>query len=109
MLLGCCSQSYVISITDSHFVTIDNVMFKRKLHNTSILPMQLTNLRVTCRFSCNIKNIKFLHYGVIVYNLIGESYLHNIMIEPMQSSNLCCQEIILQYTIGITQLTMCMI
>ena len=102
VLVGCCSQPYVISITYSYFVTIDNVMFKLNTADISpIYKMQSTNLMVSCCFSCQLKNIKFLDYGVIGYNLIGESYLYNIKVKPLQSLDLCCQEIILQYTICI--------
>ena len=85
VLVGC-SQSYVINIIDSHFVTINNVIFK----HCSIWPenkTKLTNLRISCCFSCKLKNVRLIQYGIMGFNLIGKSYLSNIKIEIMQSSN----------------------
>ena len=97
VLVGCL-QWYVINIIDSHFVTIKNVIFK----HCSILPdnkKQLTNLILSCCFSCKIQNVTFMQYGLIGFNLIGESYLYNIKIQSMEfSSQLCCQVVLLQYT-----------
>ena len=96
VLVGCL-QWYVINILDSHFVTIKNVVFK----HCGIVPddkTQLTNLRMFCCFSCKIQDVTFMQYGLTGFNLIGESYLHNIKIDTMQFSQLCCQVISLQYT-----------
>ena len=96
VLVGCL-QWNVIDIINSHFVTIKNVMFK----HCSILPdnkTQITNLRLSCCFSCKIQNVTFIQYGLIGFNLIGESYLYNIKIQSMEFSQLCCQTILLQYT-----------
>ena len=98
MLVGCL-QWYVIDIINSHFVTIKNVMFK----HCSIPPdnkTQLTNLKLSCCFSCKIQNVTFMQYGLTGFNLIGDSYLYNIKIQSMEFSNsqLCCQIILLQYT-----------
>ena len=96
VLVGCL-QWYVINIIDSHFITIKNVIFK----HCSILAdnkTELTNLKLSCCFSCKIQNVTFMQYGLTGFNLIGESYLHNIKIETMQFSQLCCQVILLQYT-----------
>ena len=97
VLVGCL-QWYVIDIINSHFVTIKNVMFQ----HCSILPdnkTKLTNLILSCCFSCKILNVTFMQYGLIGFNLIGESYLHNIKIQSMEfSSQLCCQVVLLQYT-----------
>ena len=38
-----------------------------------------------------------MHYGLVSYNLIGESYLHNVKVETMQFLQLCYQAIVLQY------------
>ena len=101
VLVGC-SQPYVIVITNSHFVNINNVMFK---HHCDVLPvistlLKITNLKVLCCFSCKIVNITLLQYGFTGVNLIGESYLYNIKIEIIRSSELlCCQVILLQYTV----------
>ena len=90
------SHLYVINITDSQFVTIANIMFKN--YYTSSTYKRLSNLKISCCFSCRIENVTFLHYGIMGNNLIGESYLNNVMIETIQYSQLCCQEILLQYT-----------
>ena len=91
-------QWYVINIIDSHFVTIKNVIFKQ----CSILAdnkTELTNLNLFCCFSCKIQNVTFMQYGLIGFNLIGESYLYNIKIQSMEfSPQLCCQVVLLQYT-----------
>ena len=51
---------------------------------------------MSCCFSCIIQDITFIQYGLTSYNLIGNSYLHNIKI--IQFSQLCCRQILLQYT-----------
>ena len=96
VLVGC-SQSYVISIINSHFVNIYNVVFRHCNISTSN-EMKHSCLRVFCCFSCEMENITLLHYGVVGYNLIGKSYLNGIKIKIMQSTQLCCQEILLRYT-----------
>ena len=70
-----------------------------KFKNCRINTEELTNLRLSCCFSCKIENVTFLHYGIMGLNLIGESYLHNIKIETINFSQLCCQAIYLRYTI----------
>ena len=99
MLVGC-SYSYVISITDSQIVTFVNVMFKHCNSSlASVIYKRLSSLKISCCFSCKIENATFLHYGIKVHNLIGKSYLKNVMIKTVQHSQLCCQEIILQYSL----------
>ena len=96
VLVGCL-QWYVIDIINSHFVTIKNVMFK----HCSIPPdnkTQLTNLKLSCCFSCKIQNVTFMQYGITGFNLIGESYLYNIKIQSVELSQLCCQVVLLRYT-----------
>ena len=91
VLIGC-SQRYVINI-NSQFVTINNVMFKH-CGISSVHKKDLTNLRLSCCFSCTIQNVTFFHYGILAFNLIGNSYLHNI--KMIQFSQLI---LMLQYSI----------
>ena len=84
VLVGC-SQSYVVNVINSHYVTISNVMFK----HCGGLNTSFMNLKVTCCFSCKIENVTFLQYGFTGINLIGDTYLHNIKIDIMQSSEMC--------------------
>ena len=100
VLVGC-SQSYVINIINSHFVNIFNVMF-RHCSTSRSNNVKYSNLIVSCCFSCKIENITLLHYGVKAHNLIGNSYLNGTKIKIMQSTQLCCQEILLQYTFCIS-------
>ena len=96
VLVGCL-QWYVINIINSHFVSINNVVFKR----CSIWGdnrKRLTSLGVSCCFSCKIDNVTFIQYGIMGMNLIGKSYLHNIKFETMQFSQLHCQVVLLQYS-----------
>ena len=98
VLVGC-SQPYVIIITNSHFVNINNVMFKRCNALPVINTLKITNLKVLCCFSCKIVNITLFQYGFTGINLIGESYLYNIKIEIIHSSELLCyQDFLLQYS-----------
>ena len=80
-------QQYVINIIDSYFVIIKNVMFK----NCRTSQRELTNVRLSCCLSCKIENVTLFHYGITAFNLIGESYLHNIKIETVKFSQSCCQ------------------
>ena len=55
--------SYVLNIIDSEYVSIKNIMFK----HCSGLPgskLHLTNLRLSCCFSCRIQDIIFIEYGL---------------------------------------------
>ena len=96
VLVGC-SQPYVIYIIYSQFVTISNV----ELKHCGILPQnvtELTNIKLSCCFSCIIKNVTLLKHGVKAINLIGRSYLNGIKFEIVQPSRMCCQVILLKYT-----------
>ena len=99
VLFGCL-QSYVLNIIDSEYVSIKNIMFK----HCSGLPrskLHLTNLRLSCCFSCRIQDIIFTEYGLTSYSLIGNSYLHNINI--IQFSQSCCPVILWRYMICSSQ------
>ena len=89
------SQSYVINIINSHFVTVTNVVFKH--FGMLSIKQEITNLKISCCFSCKIENIIFLQYGFTGINLIGESYMRNIKYEVMQFSGLRHQAILLKY------------
>ena len=100
VVLVSCSQPYVIIITNSHFVNINNVIFKCCNALLVINKLKITNLKVLCCFSCKIVNITLFQYGFTGINLIGESYLYNIKIEVIYSSDfLCCQVILLKYSV----------
>ena len=64
-LIGCSQSSYIINITDSHSVTIANVMFKQ-CHQ-----VQLMNLLIHLCHSCTIENVTFMNSGLNGTNLIG--------------------------------------
>ena len=95
VLIGCL-QRYVFDIMDSQFVVIENVMFK----HCGILPdgkKRLINLKLSCCFSCTLQDVTLIQYGLTSYNLIGESYLHNVKIETLQFLQSCCQAITLLF------------
>ena len=94
VLVGCL-QWYVINIIDSHFVNINNVVFRHCSQGNRRI---LTSLGLSCCFSCKIANVTFIQYGIRGINLIGKSYLHNIKFEVMQFSQLRCQVVFLQYS-----------
>ena len=74
-------------------------MFKHCNVLPVIYKLKITNLKVLCCFSCKIVNITLFQYGFTGINLIGQSYLYNIKIEVIYSSELlCCQVILLQYS-----------
>ena len=62
-----------ITIFDSYNVTITNVVFK-----TTLFPN--TNLWLTVYISCTIGNVTLIGCGIIGHNIIGRSYLNNIVI-----------------------------
>ena len=89
-------QSYVINIINSHYVLIKNVWFKH--YGTSFnKTMAYSNLKMFCCFSCRIENVIFLQYGFKAFNLIGDTYLHNINVTITQFAEVCCQQISLIY------------
>ena len=91
MLVGC-KRWYVIDVLDSQFITINNVMIK---HCEFLPENKAAVFTLYCCFSCKIQDVVLVQYGLLGFNLIGNSYLHNIKIT--QFSQLCCQEILLQY------------
>ena len=95
VLLGCLQQ-YVINIIDSKNVSIKNVTIKHCGISPENKTTKFTNLRIFCCFSCKIQDVTFIQYGLLGYNLIGNSYLHNIKI--IQFSQLCCEEILFRYS-----------
>ena len=92
------AQSNVIDIINSHFVIIKNVWFKHydniTLFNKTVV---YTNLKISCCFSCRIENVTFVQYAFIAFNLIGDTYMHNIKIIIIQFSGICCQQFRLVY------------
>ena len=94
VLVGCLKW-YVINIIDSHFVSINNVVFKRCSIWTDG-KKDFKNLGLSCCFSCKIANVTFIQYGITGINLIGKSYLNNIKLEIMQPSQYD-QSILLKY------------
>ena len=94
ILVGC-KRQYAIDILDSQFITINNVMIKHCEFLPENKAAVFTNLRLFCCFSCKIQDVVLIQYGLLGFNLIGNSYLHNIKIT--QFSQICCQEILLQY------------
>ena len=71
VLVGCL-QWYVINIINSHFVSINNVIFERCSIWEDNRKM-LTSLGLSCCLSCKIANVTFIQYGIMGMNLIGKS------------------------------------
>ena len=71
-------------IIDSYNITIANVVFKKinLLHVYHHGDLWLTEC-----ISCIIENITLIGYGLLRVNLIGRSYLNNIIINLTKSSN----------------------
>ena len=66
VLIGC-SQAHVIKIINSCFVIITNVVIK----HCSILPngtTTLRNLKLTCCYSCKLRNVTLLSLSTVVLN-----------------------------------------
>ena len=96
MLICSHAQPYVIDIINSHFVMIKNVWFNH--YGTFFSKtMGKFNLKMSCCFSCGIENVIFLQYGYKAFNLLGDTYLHNVKVTITQFSEICCQEISLKY------------
>ena len=72
VLVGCL-QRHVINIINSQFVIISNVMIKHCSFLPENKPTQFTNLRLSCCFSCKIQDVIFIRYGLLGFNLIGNS------------------------------------
>ena len=94
VLVGC-SQSYVINIIYSHFVTISNVEFKQC---GLLSEYVMTNVKLSCCFSCIMENVTLINHGIIAFNLIGRSYLNNVKLEIVHLLPSCCQAIFIKYT-----------
>ena len=97
MLIGCL-RSYVINITNSCNITIENVIFKHnQIHLTKY--KYLTNLLIDFCYSCTIQNVAFMNLGLKGINLIGISHLTEIVIKSDKQSNFLvfCQGIALTY------------
>ena len=84
-------QSY-IKVFDSSYITIRNVVFKRPSMNTILYEnhhFDLYNLAFINCSSCIVKNVKLLEYGFYGKNLMGMSYLSDVLIE-LTAIPLCC-------------------
>ena len=79
VLVGC-SQSYVINITESFNITVENVTLKQ-CHQLQFKHTHLTNLLIDLCYSCTIENVTFINLGFTGKNLIGNSYLTKIIIK----------------------------
>ena len=73
-------------------VTIMNIVFKSLLEVTQYSVITFN----TC-FSCRVKHVTLIQYGLACTNLIGQSHLNNITIHLNVTSSTCYQIILLQY------------
>ena len=88
------SQSYIITIINSYSVTIANVVF------TMCNQLQLMNVAISMCYSCSIENVTFMNSGLNGINLIGQSYLAQIVIKLKRENPsflAYCQGIIINY------------
>ena len=81
-----------IYFTNSNNVTIMNIVFKSDLEVTQYSVIAFN----TC-FSCHVKHVTLIQYGLACTNLIGQSHLENITIHLTVTSSTCFQIILLQY------------
>ena len=80
VLIGCLEA--ILYVVDSKYVTIANVVFKqcripdygKRQHRNE------TNLMLVSCLSFIIENVTFFEYGLLSYNLIGNSYLKNVVV-----------------------------
>ena len=85
-------RSY-LKVFDSVNVSIQNIIFKK--HDVGVISDEnyyhddLYNLAFVNCFSCKIKRVDFLKYGFHCENLIGKSYLYDILME-LTDIALCC-------------------
>ena len=68
------------SVFDSYNITITNVVFKK------IMLFHYGNLRLIECISCTIENVTLIGFGLLGGNLIGKSYLNNIVINLTKTS-----------------------
>ena len=96
------SQSYV-KFLDSVNVTINNIAFKRAGMDSVLYKdyhLGLYNLVFINCSSCKIMKVKFLEYGFCGEDMVGKSYLSNIVINL--TASLCCFDgIHLVYTVSL--------
>ena len=99
VLFGCL-RSYIIKISDSYNVTIANVMFKRCDQVNINKNNDITNLLMESCHSCAIEKVMFISFGLKGINLIGNTYLSEIVIRSgraQKSGMMFCQEITLVF------------
>ena len=88
-----CFYSYVLKIYESHYVNIRNTEFQH-CYNPQL--QHITSYLYICKcFSCTIENMNFNNFGMIGYNLIGNSRLNEIHITHTKGQ--FCSGIRLQY------------
>ena len=94
-------QSY-LKVVDSLYVTIKNVVFKRlNIHKILLHErhnFDLYNLAFIDCFSCAVINSTLLEYGFYGDNLMGRSYLSDILIDLITIPLCCYSGIHLIYT-----------
>ena len=90
-----------LKVFDSVNFSIENVIFKK--HDVGMISDEsyrddLYNLAFVNCFSCKIAKVNFLKYGFSGENLIGESYLNDILLELADTPLCCFSGIYLSYT-----------
>ena len=93
-------KSY-IKVFDSVNVSIENAIFRK--HDVGMISddnhqYDLCNLAFVNCFSCKIIKVTFLKYGFRGENLVGESYLYDILMELTDIPLCCFSGIYLSYT-----------
>ena len=84
-VIFCHSATAIIGFLNSSSVTIANLVFENcgghvpKLWYGKGTGVVAATYFSTC-YHCSVKNVTFIGYGLVVNNLIGESYLNNITV-----------------------------
>ena len=81
VVLISCLQSF-IHVISSTYVVIRNIVFQQcDLIQYDQYYDHETNLMLTECWSCEVRNVTFFQYGLVVHNLLGNSWLCNIIID----------------------------
>ena len=113
VVIICKSQSFVAFLYSSN-ITVSNIMFSQCDGNIKHLLFKniwqfdqhdqdiIVSLFLFECYFCKVSNIKFLGYGLMGINLVGNSYLDNITIElettkPAFANDICMYRIMLIY------------
>ena len=84
-VISCCEVETIIVFINSSNITIANLVFENcggtgQMFNGFFSISVTAAVCIRTCYYCNVTNVTFIEYGLVISNLLGESYLSDIML-----------------------------